>query len=116
MKAITLYGIKNCSTVKKARQWLEERQIAYIFHDYQVHGLKREQLMPWVKELGWQALVNTKGTTWRQLPADKKIELDEAKAIELMLEKTSLIKRPLIDLGKERKLGFTETDYQEWLG
>lgn len=111
---IKLYGIKNCDTVKKARRWLEERNISYDFHDYQVQGLNREQLLAWIRELSWQTLLNTRGTTWRQLPAEMKLELDEQKALELMLQKTSLIKRPLLDLGKQRIIGFNEPEYLQW--
>lgn len=110
---IKLYGIKNCDTVKKARRWLDEQKISYSFHDYQVQGLNREQLLAWIKELGWQTLLNTRGTTWRQLPAEMKLELDEQKALELMLQKTSLIKRPLLDLGEQRIVGFSELEYQQ---
>lgn len=111
---VKMYGIKNCTTVKKARQWLEAHHINYTFHDYQLHGLTREQLLTWVKELGWQALLNTRGTTWRLLPTEVKEKIDEQQAIALMLQKTSLIKRPLLDLGNECKLGFAEKDYQQW--
>jgi Spx/MgsR family transcriptional regulator len=111
---IKLYGIKNCDTVKKARRWLDEQGISYTFHDYQVQGLGREQLLAWIKELSWQKLLNTRGTTWRQLTAEMKLELDEPKALELMLQKTSLIKRPLLDLGNQRLVGFSELEYQQW--
>ncbi len=110
---IKLYGIKNCDTVKKARRWLDEQKISYSFHDYRVQGLSREQLLAWIKELSWQTLLNTRGTTWRQLPAEMKLELDEQKALELMLQKNSLIKRPLLDLGEQRIVGFNELEYQQ---
>jgi len=113
---LKLYGIKNCDSVKKARRWLEQRQLDYLFYDYQVHGLTREQLVQWVEELGWQTLLNVRGTTWRQLPKHAKLEIDEQKAIELMLQKTSLIKRPILDLGQQRLVGFLESAYQQQLG
>jgi arsenate reductase len=115
MQLITLYGIKNCSTVKKARQWLDGKQIRYCFHDYKVHGLNLEQLQAWVVELGLQQLMNTRGTTWRLLPAAAKVDLNERQAIELMLQNPSLIKRPLLDLGHKRILGFNTMEYDQWL-
>jgi arsenate reductase len=111
---ITLYGIKNCDTVKKARQWLDARKIEYNFHDYKIKGLTREQLLTWGKELGWQILLNTKGTTWRQLPDEQKQNIDEQKALELMLQNTSLIKRPLINLNNHYMVGFSEAQYSQW--
>lgn len=111
---ITLYGIKNCDSVKKARQWLEQRKIPYHFHDYKVNGLARDQLLIWITKLGWEVLLNTRGITWRQLSPEMKANLDEAKAVALMLANTSLIKRPLLDLNGEYKLGFNETEYQRW--
>lgn len=112
---IRLYGIKNCDTVKKARQWLDTRCIAYDFHDYKTQGLSQEQLNKWVAKLGWQPLINTRGTTWRQLTESEKAKLDnEQSAIELLLQKTSLLKRPLVEVEDELKLGFSELNYQQW--
>jgi Spx/MgsR family transcriptional regulator len=111
---VTLYGIPNCDSIKKARKWLEQQGIDYRFHDYRKDGLKREQLENWCAELGWQALLNKRGTTWRQLPEEIKVSVDEAKAIELMLAQPAMIKRPLLDLGDDRKLGFNEADYSSY--
>ena len=92
---ITMFGIKNCDTIKKARKWLEAEGIDYQFHDYKKEGLSTEMLNSWVKDLGWEALVNKRGTTWRKLPEAVKESIDQASAIEIMLENTSIIKRPL---------------------
>ena len=93
---ITMFGIKNCDTIKKARKWLEAEGIDYQFHDYKKEGLSTEMLNSWVKDLGWEALVNKRGTTWRKLPEAVKESIDQASAIEIMLENTSIIKRPLL--------------------
>ncbi len=108
---ITLYGIKNCDTMKKARQWLQAHGVDYRFHDYRTDGLAREQLQTWAAELGWESLLNKRGTTWRQQPATVKDRIDEASAIELMLAQPALIKRPLLDHGSTRRLGFKADDY-----
>lgn len=110
-----LYGIKNCDTVKKARQWLDAQQINYSFHDYKLKGVSLTQLQIWAAKLGWQALLNTRGTTWRRLSPASKLELNEERALELMLNNPSLIKRPLLALGDNFYLGFNELDYQAWL-
>lgn len=112
---ITMYGIKNCDTIKKARKWLEENGIDYQFHDYKKDGLEAEQLKTWVAELGWEALVNKRGTTWRKLPDDVKDNIDEASAIAVMLENNSIIKRPLLDTGTSKSLGFKADDYASLL-
>jgi Spx/MgsR family transcriptional regulator len=109
---VTLYGIPNCDTIKKARNWLKQHEIDYRFHDYRKDGLEQAQLQAWCDELGWEALLNKRGTTWRQLPEETKSSVDQAAAIELMLEYPAMIKRPLLDLGNVRKLGFKEADYQ----
>lgn len=109
----TMYGIKNCDTIKKARKWLEENGIEYQFHDYKKDGLAPELLKSWVAELGWEALLNKRGTTWRKLPDDVKDNIDEASAIEVMLEKNSIIKRPLLDTGSSKTLGFKADDYAQ---
>ncbi len=109
---IDIYGIKNCNTVKKALQWLDEQEIEYTFHDYKKEGVNEKQLKVWVKELGWETLLNRKGTTWRRLPEDKKDNINQTKAIQLMLENPSIIKRPLIDNGQSRIVGFDEEEYR----
>jgi len=110
---IKLYGIKNCDTVKKAMKWLAENGIEYQFHDYKKDGIDLVKLREFVKKFGWEKLVNRKGTTWRQLSEveQKKIINDEA-APELMLEKPSIIKRPIIDLGSKQIIGFDEMEYE----
>lgn len=110
---LTLYGIPNCGTVKKARAWLEAKEIAHAFHDYKKAGLDEQQLRAWVAELGWEALLNRRGTTWRKLPESTREGIDEASAIGLMLESPSIIRRPLLDLGTKRHLGFSEAEYEE---
>jgi len=103
---VTLYGIKNCDTMKKARAWLDDHGIAYDFHDYKVAGIERAQLERWSKELGWETLLNRAGTTFRKLPDADKNGLNERKAIALMLAQPSMIKRPVLDLGSRLLVGF----------
>ena len=107
----TLYGIKNCDTVRKARRWLEAHNIDYGFHDFRQQGLDRELLASWVDELGWEVLLNKRGTTWRKLPEKEKDNLDREKAIELMLTHPAMIKRPVLNTGKHRLVGFNEENY-----
>ncbi|HEY5717861.1 MAG TPA: ArsC family reductase [Motiliproteus sp.] len=111
---ITLYGISNCDTIKKARKWLEAAGIDYHFHDYRKDGLSDTLLSAWCDELGWENLLNRRGTTWRQLPETDRDGIDHARAIQLMLAQPALIKRPLLDLGSARKLGFNPADYQTY--
>lgn len=103
---LTMYGIKNCDTIKKARAWLEERGIAYDFHDYKVAGIDEPRLRLWAAELGWEKLLNRVGTTFRKLPDTDKEGLDEDKAVALMLIQPSMIRRPVLDLGGRRLAGF----------
>ena len=98
-RAITIYGIKNCDTMKKARGWLDAHKVAYAFHDYKTTGIERPMLEGWTKKVGWEVLLNRAGTTFKKLPDDKKVDLDEKKAIALMLAQPSMIKRPVLDLG-----------------
>ncbi|MFY0676336.1 MAG: ArsC family reductase [Neptuniibacter sp.] len=113
---ITLYGIPNCDTIKKARKWLEANDCDYQFHDFRKDGLEEQQLKSWVAELGWEVLLNKRGTTWRQQPDDVKESIDETSAIELMLEHPAMIKRPVMDTGAVRKVGFKDTEYAALLG
>ena len=99
---IRLFGIPNCETMKKARRWLEERGIAYDFHDYKKQGLDETQLRTWVAELGWERLINRQGMMWRKLPVEVREGLDEAGAIRVMLAMPSITRRPLLDTGKAR--------------
>ncbi len=111
-----LYGIANCNTMKKARAWLDEKGIDYEFHDYKKKGVDEERLRQWVKELGWEALLNRRGMTWRKLDESLRENIDEESAIRIMLEKPSIIKRPLLDLGDRKLLGFDESAWAEALG
>ncbi|PZR36181.1 ArsC family reductase [Caulobacter segnis] len=103
---LTMYGIKNCDTVAKARKWLEDRGLAYAFHDYKALGVERPRLEAWVDELGWEVLLNRAGTTFRKLDDADKQDLDREKAISLMLANPSMIKRPVLDIGERRLVGF----------
>ena len=107
-----MYGIKNCDTIKKARKWLEANGVDYQFHDYRADGLDEAQLTAWVKELGWEVLLNKRGTTWRGLPDEVKNSIDETSAIQVMLENPAAIKRPLLDCGEQRQVGFKAADYE----
>jgi Spx/MgsR family transcriptional regulator len=111
----TLYGIPNCSTIKKARRWLDQHEADYRFHDFRKDGLQPERLRGWVEALGWEMLLNRHGMTWRRLSADERSDLDSAKAIELMLRQPALIKRPVLETGEILRVGFTEQDYQDLL-
>ena len=97
--ALTMYGIKNCDTIKKARAWLEQKGVAYAFHDYKTAGIDRTRLERWSKTVGWETLLNRAGTTFQKLPDADKAGVTEAKAIALMLAQPSMIKRPVLDLG-----------------
>jgi Spx/MgsR family transcriptional regulator len=113
----TVYAIPNCNTVKKALDWLKLNKVAFEFHDYKKKGITATQLGNWCKQIGWEALVNKKGATWRQLPKEIQESITTQKAaIALMIEKTSIIKRPLIEEnGKILVIGFEETDYKKAL-
>ncbi|MBC9249698.1 arsenate reductase [Pseudomonas alcaligenes] len=104
--SITLYGIKACDTMKKARTWLDEHGTAYSFHDYKVSAIDRANLQKWCDEHGWEIVLNRAGTTFRKLDDAQKADLDQAKAIELMLAQPSMIKRPVLDLGHRTLVGF----------
>lgn len=108
-----LYGIRNCDTVKKARAWLDSRGIGYDFHDYKTAGIDEARLRAWSAELGWEKLLNRSGTTFRALPEADRQGLDEDKAVALMLAQPSMIKRPVLDLGDRRLLGFGEAAWAE---
>ena len=112
----TLYGIRNCDTVKKARAWLERSGVDHDFHDYKAEGIDERQLRGWSRELGWERLLNRAGTTFRKLPDGDKMGLDEDKAVGLMLAQPSIIKRPVLDLGERRLVGFSEGEYREVFG
>jgi arsenate reductase len=108
---ITIYGIKNCDTMKKARAWLDKSGVAYAFHDYKTAGIARDRLKQWSDELGWEVLLNRSGTTFRKLPEADREGLDETKALALMLAQPSMIKRPVLDLGGKLVVGFKPEIY-----
>ncbi|MBL8664108.1 MAG: ArsC family reductase [Candidatus Odyssella sp.] len=110
-KTATIYGIKNCDTMKKARAWLEARKIAHLFHDYKAAGIDRARLEAWVAAAGWETLLNRAGTTFRKLPDAAKAGLDAKKAIALMLAQPSMIKRPVLETGGRLLIGFKPDDY-----
>lgn len=114
--AVTIYGIKNCETMKKARAWLDERGIAYGFHDYKALGIDRPRLEAWAKAVGWETLLNRAGMTFRKLPEPEREGIDEKKALKLMLAQPSMIKRPVLDLGGRLLVGFRPADYDKAFG
>lgn len=112
---INVYGIKNCNTVKSALDWLKKNNVETNFHDYKTKSVTKPMLKSWIDQVGWESLVNKRGTTWRQLPEDVKEKITtERAAIDLMLEKTSVIKRPLLEKnGKVLTVGFDEETYKK---
>ena len=110
-KQITIYGIKSCDTMKKARAWLDERGVAYAFHDYKAEGIDKASLERWAKAVGWEILLNRAGTTFRKLPERERENVTEKKAITLMLEQPSMIKRPVLDVGGKLTVGFKPEVY-----
>jgi Spx/MgsR family transcriptional regulator len=110
-KTLHLFGIKACDTMKKARTWLDEHAVSYDFHDYKAVGIDREHLTQWCDEHGWQVVLNRAGTTFRKLDDERKTDLDQPKAIELMLAQPSMIKRPVLDLGDRTLIGFKPDIY-----
>ena len=107
----TLYGIKNCDTVKKAKAWLEAQGIEYTFHDFRKDGLDAGLLATWEASLGWETLLNRRGTSWRKLDESKREGLDREHAMALMLEQPSLIKRPVLETGTKTLIGFNAEEY-----
>jgi arsenate reductase (glutaredoxin) len=108
----TIYGIKNCDTMKKARAWLDAERIPYAFHDYKAAGITRDRLAGWIRRLGWESLLNRAGTTFRKLPEADREGLTEEKAIRLMLAQPSLIKRPVLEIGGKLLVGFKPAEYE----
>lgn len=109
---ITIYGIKNCETMKKARAFLDKKRIDYDFHDYKTQGIERAKLEGWAKKAGWETLLNRAGTTFRKLPDNEKDGLTEKKAIALMLKQPFMIKRPVLEIGGGKILvGFKPEEY-----
>ena len=112
----TMYGIPNCDTIKRARAWLDAHGVAYDFHDSKKAGIDRARLESWVAELGWEVVLNRAGTTFRKLPEAERGDLDAGKAIELMLAQPSMIKRPVLDIGDRRIIGFKPEIYEAAFG
>jgi arsenate reductase len=107
-----LYGIKNCDTVKKARRWLDDHGVAYRFHDFRTDGIDDKRLARWTKQLGWEAVLNRRGTTWRGLPEPQRNKInDAASAVTAMLAQPALIKRPVLEINGTPHVGFKADDY-----
>lgn len=111
--AVILYGIPNCDTIKKARTWLSDHGVEFEFHDYRKQGLDKEQLLSMVSALGWEAMLNRRGTTWRALPETFKQGIDLESAISIMLDNPAIIKRPIMARDDQLHLGFSAAQYQE---
>jgi len=114
--ATTIYGIKNCDTMKKAFTWLQKHGVAYTFHDYKTAGVTKAQLQKWCAAAGWETVLNRAGTTFRKLPEGDKANLTEAKAIALMVAQPSMIKRPVIETGGKIEIGFKPERYAAVFG
>ncbi|PCI68753.1 MAG: ArsC family reductase [Piscirickettsiaceae bacterium] len=110
---IVMYGIKNCDTIKKAKKWLDANGVEYVFHDYRKDGLTAELLSSLEDTIGWEAMINKRGTTWRKLPDETKDSMDKALAIQTMLDNPAIIKRPIVNTGKAFELGFSDASYQQ---
>ena len=113
---LTIYGIKNCDTMKKARAWLDGHGVAYGFHDYKAAGIERGRLEGWARSVGWEPLLNRAGTTFRKLPEKDKEGITQAKAIALMVAQPSMIKRPVLDSGGKLLVGFKPEQYEGAFG
>ena len=109
---ITMFGIRNCDTIKKARTWLDEHGVAYAFHDYKIAGIEPARLDDWIGRVGWEVLVNRAGSTFRKLPEGDRVDLDAKKAAALMLAQPSMIKRPVLDTGETLLVGFKPERYE----
>jgi len=112
-QTVTLYGIPNCDTIKKARGWLREHDIDFVFHDYRKQGVNQQQLQSMVAELGWEAMLNRRGSTWRALPENVRARIDKASALRLMLDNPAIIKRPILATEGRLHIGFSTQQYQE---
>ena len=112
---MTLYGIRNCDTVRKARQWLDQHHIDYRFHDYRKDGISRTQLKKWATELGWEQLLNKRGTSWRRLDEAARDNINRERALDLMAAEPALIRRPLLDTGRVKLVGFDQEQYRKRL-
>jgi len=112
-KSVTIFGIKNCDTMKKARAWLDKRGVAYAFHDYKTAGIARSMLENWMREVGWEVLLNRSGRTFRALPEKDREGLTDKKAIALMAAQPSMIKRPVLDIDGRLLVGFMPEQYEK---
>ncbi len=110
--ATKIYGISNCDTIKKARKWMEQRDIIYDFHDYKKAGVDGAMLKDWIAQVGWETLLNKRGTTFKKLPAANRENIDESKAIMLMMEYPSMIKRPVLETEMGLLVGFKSSEYE----
>jgi arsenate reductase (glutaredoxin) len=115
-KSVTIFGIKNCDTMKKARAWLDKRGVAYAFHDYKTAGIGRSMLENWTREVGWEVLLNRSGRTFRALPEKDRERLTDKKAIALMAAQPSMIKRPVLDIDGRLLVGFVPDQYEKVFG
>ena len=113
---ITLYGIKNCDTVKKARKWLEAHGVEYQFRDFREDGIEADDVAAWVAELGWENLLNKRSTSWKALDEQARLNMDEVSAVAAILAQPTLIKRPLLDTGTQRFSGFSADTYSNIFG
>ena len=112
----TLYGIRNCDTMRKARRWLDANDVDYVFHDVRSNGLDRATLQTWIAALGWEQLLNRRGTTWRKLPETVRATVNSKAAADIMLEHPASIKRPVLEHGGQLYLGFSTDSYQAIFG
>jgi len=110
--SVVMYGIKNCDTIKKAKKWLNANSVEFTFHDYRNDGLTDELLSSLESSLGWEAMLNKRGTTWRKLPEETKNAINKENAMSIMLENPAIIKRPILDTEKSLELGFSDAAYQ----
>jgi len=108
---VTLYGIKNCDTVRKARRWLDDHRVEYRFHDLRTDGLSPDLIDHWMQGLEWEQLINRRGTTWRKLPEEQRDNLDTGTAREIMLANPTIIKRPVVDTGSGHHVGFSDDQF-----
>ena len=112
-RPVTLYGISSCDTIRKAKTWLKNQQIEFEFHDYRKQGLEQKLLESMISVLGWEAMLNRRGTTWRALPDTVKEQIDQSSAMRVMLDNPAIIKRPLLATANQLHLGFSDRQYQE---
>ena len=114
MRTITIYGIPNCNTVKKTLDWFKQKNISILFHDYKKEGISKEKLTAWCKLTGWEILLNKKSATWRGLSAEEQNKvINQTAAIQLMMNNTSIIKRPVIEIGNKMLVGYNEAEIAE---